>query len=796
MDEGLTFGPWVRQRRRSLDLTQKELAEAAGCAVITVRKMEGGEFKPSKMLARSLAEALDISPDEVDNFIAFARGTVDSTLADETARARSRPWSTSGQVSSNLPLLLKPLIGREHDMGAVRGLLSRPEVRLVTISGPPGVGKTSLAIKIAHEMRPLFHGGCFFVELADIQEAKDVPRAIAKALQMKPSTGRPVLEQLLSFLLEKELLLLLDNFEHVLTAASSVFTMLQGCAGLKIVATSRTSLQLTLENQYPLSPLLLPHPNRQIKLEEMEEYPSVKLFVSRAKAVNPGFHLSEHNVADIIAICHRLDGLPLAIDLAVTKTKGLSPAELLSRMDEFISLRVELMDLPQRQRSLQLAIDWSYDLLSELEKAVFVGMAVFSGGCSLTAAEAVFNCAYDIHVVETLTTLLDNNLLFREKKTGYSRHTRITMLKTIRDYAQLKFNQSDFKERVQECHANFYLDLVREARSELRGPDQILWLDRLEREHLNLRCAILWALEAGKITIALGLTSALARYWELRSHLEEGRSLLENAIDKSKQMDLDLSQKSLLAMALRGVSAIAQNQGDLVQANRWGQESLSIWQNLGDNEGEAGTYHTLGLVAQGQKKLEQAKEYHWACLHLSQQLGDEIRIYISLYNLAEIASWEHDYELAEQLHQESLVLKEKHGDLWSISWSKFCLAKLAGYRGEWQKAAELHQESLQLRQQLGDKEAMAESLVGFAYLATKTGAISKAARLLGGAYKLLEVSGGAFSPHVTELYQHNLAAIESASDSDNLSACIQEGQSMSTAAVISHALEPIFHSED
>jgi predicted ATPase/DNA-binding XRE family transcriptional regulator len=792
VDEGLTFGSWLRQQRRVLDLTQKELAAEAGCAVITVRKMEAGELKPSKSLAGSLAGALGIKSGEVEAFVDFARSETGLLAADRTSEAGPRPWLPKGLSEMPLPAPLKKLIGREHDLAAVRSLLSRPEVRLVTIAGPPGVGKTSLAVDLAHELFSSYRDGCFYVELADIQEAASVLQAIAAELGVQPAARRPVLEQLRAFLHEKQMLLVLDNCEHVLAAAPMIYQLLQGCPELNVLTTSRASLQLLVENQYPLSPLLLPDPDRRQTILELAEYPSIDLFVSRARAAQPDFRLSEANAATISAICRRLDGLPLAIELAASKTKLLSTAELMSRLEaSSTALKAEFRDLPQRQRSLQVTLDWSYELLTDQEKAVFACMAAFSGGCSLAAAEAVGGASLNFQVAEFLEALIDKCLLVRMRKAARSSH-RISMLKTIREYAVSRLTQSGFMERVQAHHAAYYLKLAGEAESELRGPDQILWLDRLKREHLNLRSAISWALTSGDVETALGLAGSLARYWELHSHLEEGRSLLEKAMAQSEHLEagraLSNTHMRLRAKALRGASALAQNQGDWDQANRWGLESLRLWRTLGDRKGEAGVLHTLGLVAQGRQQLGQAQEYHQACLHLAQQLEDEVRIYISLYNLAEVASRQHDYELAEQLHRESLALKEQHGDSWSISWSKFCLAKLAGYRGDWQEAAQLQRECIQLRQQLGDKEAVAESLVGFAHIASQTDSPQRAARLLGGADKLLEASGGVLSPHAIELYQQSLSAVNTTLDKEAMATCLEEGRSWSIASIISYAV--------
>lgn len=793
MDEELTFAKWLRQQRRVLDLTQKELAEAASCAPITVRKMEAGELRPSKMLARSLAGVLEIPLDEVEAFIAFARSDNNPLGANIVPKDSPRPWLAAEQKAINFPAPPTLLIGRDHDRSAIRGLFSQPEVRLVTIVGPPGVGKTSLAISLAHELHTLYKDGCTFVELADLQEVSSVPQAIAAAFNLRPSAGWPLVEQLRMSLREQEMILVLDNFEHLLAAASSIFSLLQGCPRLKILATSRASLQLTLEYQYPLYPLLLPPSDHHQTANKLAEYPAIALFISRAKMMQPDFVLSEDNAADVAAICRRLDGLPLAIELAVTKIGLMPPAQLLSQLEEHSSsLHARFVDLPQRQRSLKIAINWSYELLTDREKTVFASMAVFKGGCTLAAAGAVIGGVFDTQVADILTSLFDKNLLVRKKRAASSIYPRITMFKTIYDFALSKLAESSFKEEVKERHAVYFLDLAQSAESELRGPNQIMWLDRLESEHQNFREAIRWALETGRIEVALGLTGALARYWELRSHLEEGQSLLKKAVAESDRLGaraaLSRSHKTVLAKALRGASALAQNQGHLDQANRWGQESLALWRALGDKNGEAGTLHTLGLVAQGQQDLRKATEYHQACLHLSQELQDEVRTYTSLYNLAEIAFSQLDYDLAERLHLESLALKEKHGDLWSISWSQFCLGKLAAFRGDGETAVRLYRESFQLRQQLGDKEAMAESLIGFAHVAQNRGFLTEAACLLGGADKLLEASGGALSPQATELYQRSLVAVERVLDSESLSVCFREGRSISIEANVSNIL--------
>ncbi len=417
MDAELEFGKWLRSRRRALDLTQQELADEVACSVVTIRKMESGDRRPSRQLAGRLGEKLGVPTGELDAFITFARATAAAGQPEPLLQETSLPWQDGANGAVMLPAALTPLLGRSQDLAAVRNQLSRLDVRLVTIIGPPGVGKTRLSMAVAGELAPAFADGAAFVELASIDDVDLVPNALARTVGVKESGDLTIEEGLKAYLRQKQMLLVLDNFEHLLPAAPRVAELLRACPRLKMLATSRAALQIRGESRYPLQPLLLPDLSRLPPAEEMIRYPSVALFVARAEAIDPSFRLTQENAPAVAGICVRLDGLPLAIELAAARIGLLSPSQLLARLDEGLSLLAAgPRDVHDRQQTLRAAINWSYELLDEEKQRLLSQLAVFAGGCTLVAAEAVIaNEKGTNNVLDGIALLKNNSLLVRRQ---------------------------------------------------------------------------------------------------------------------------------------------------------------------------------------------------------------------------------------------------------------------------------------------------------------------------------------------------------------------------------------------
>lgn len=811
METETTFGDWLRRRRRALDLTREALARQVGYSAATLRKIEAGERRPSRQMAARLAECLAIPTEEQDAFITFARTEPYTTPAPAPPPvvADPLPWHTPRQRSVNLPVPLTRLLGREQTVAAARNYLLGDEARLLTLVGPPGIGKTRLSLQLAADLAGAFDDGISFVALAPLTDANLVTVTIAHTLGLKESGGQPLLTHLINFLRDKRMLLVLDNFEQLLEAAPLVVQLLQACPGLKILITSRTALQVWGEWQVPLPPLLLPSLNRLPPLETLIDYPAIALFVERAQAVNPEFALTEANAATVAAMCAHLDGLPLAIELAAAWSKLLAPAELLDRLNNRLALLTGgPLDLPARHRTLRAAIASSYELLEPWEQCLLARLSVFSDGCTLAAAEAV--CAHvdedggeqaDVQpaqVLVGLAALVNKSLLGQQEQVGGQ--SRFAMLETILEFALAELVERGELEALRRRHLSYYVALAEAAEPELRGPHQIARSQQLEDEHNNLRAALGWALERQETEMALRLGGALWRFWELHAHLSEGRKWLADALAQNdKQIRtqggiLNPSYLAARAKVLNGAGKLANNQGDSATAQALGEASLALWQELGPagEQGRISTLNSLGLIAQSQGDLGRARELHTTCLNLSRALDDRVGIYLALYNLAEVAVAQRDPEQAVQLHEESLALKEAQGDTWSIAWSLASLALLAVNQSNFARAAALYQESLKLRWQFGDKWGLAESLAGLAGVASETGQPEQAARLFAAVQALLDAISASLSPLAQAYFERQLAATRAHLSEATFKALWTEGQERPLEQVIHETLSPDF----
>src|SRR5829696_7639284 len=450
------------------------------------------------------------------------------------------PLKTLDARMNNLPAQPTPLVGRERELGEVRDLLRAEGVRLLTLTGPGGIGKTRLGLQVGAELLDEFEDGVFFVALATITEPALVPSAIAEALGVVEAADQPLEESLKGYLRPKELLLLMDNFEQVLGGAPLVGELLSACPELKVLATSRSVLRVYGEQEYPVPSLELPRPGGGglPALEALSQYESVRLFIERAKAAKPDFEVTNESVPAVAEICVRLDGLPLAIELAAARIKLLTPSAMLHRLGSRLKLlRGGSRDLPERQRTLRGTIEWSFALLEAGEQLLFARLAVFSGGRTLEAIEAVCEAEGDLpmEALEGVSSLLDKSLLRQEE--GPEGEPRFVMLETIHEFARERLQASGEGEEVRRVHAEYFLGLAEGAEPELRGAQQLACLERLEAEHDNMRAALTWSLENEPET-ALRLAGALARFWEMRSDISEGSRWLEAALRQSDRAEV------------------------------------------------------------------------------------------------------------------------------------------------------------------------------------------------------------------------------------------------------------------
>ncbi|HEY6407500.1 MAG TPA: adenylate/guanylate cyclase domain-containing protein, partial [Ktedonobacteraceae bacterium] len=486
---------------------------------------------------------------DLEQPIALSQAVIAGLLADFP------PLKTRGLRSHNLPAQPTPLIGREHEVATNRQLLRREEVRLVTLTGPGGTGKTRLGLQIASELRNVFADGVYFVSLAPISDPMLVMPTIAQALGIRDRVelGQPLSARLAEVLQQKQVLLLLDNFEQVIGAASQVADLLASCPQLKVLVTSREVLHVRAEHEFAVPPLELPDLAHLPEPAALARFPSVALFLQRAQAANPDFQLNATNARIVAAICVRLDGLPLAIELAAARMKLLSPQKLLARLSRRLAILTGgARDLPARQQTLRNTIEWSYHLLTAWEQRLFRRLSVFVGGCTLQAAEAVCTVPDDGagQVLDGIASLVDKSLLKRLEQTGEgSEEPRLLMLETIREYGLEALTTSGEEQAARQAHADYFLLLAEEAEPALKGPLLVEWLERLEQEHDNLRAALRWAVEGGRADLALRVGVALERFWVVRGHRNEGLAFLERALVAEAEIATDLRAKALLAAA-------------------------------------------------------------------------------------------------------------------------------------------------------------------------------------------------------------------------------------------------------
>ncbi len=589
----ITFGQWLKRRRQGLGLTQAELARRAGYAQVTLRKVESDDLRPSDVMTRRLAAELDVPLAEREAFLRFARRMPD----DEDTDARARPWSVPPMPAwSRLPLSPTAMIGRADEVAAIQEYLLRGGTRLVTLTGPGGVGKTTLALETvaalfsdAHDgdVERAFRDGVCFVPLATVSDPRLVLDTIAHALRLHETGGRPPLDTLRENLRERRLLLVLDNFEHLIAAAPLLAALLQDCPGLKALVTSREMLHLRGEKEWVVEPLAVPLSAPPTRLDELLDYDGVRLFVMRAQDARHSFALTHENAAAVAEICRRLDGLPLALELAASRIKMLPPQEILTRLtDRLAFLTQGARDLPDRHQTLRATIDWSYNLLDEQERTLFRRLSVFAGGWTLDAFEAVCNAdgALGGRIFEYLTSLADKSLV--RQSHGRDSQPRFSLLETIREYAAERLMASGEADMLRDQWARHFVVFAESAAPRLAGPAQLEWLDRVEGEIENLRAVLSWTLADDaefRRLLGLRLAAALWRFWGTRSLAGEGPRWFAAALSAVSPS----ADPALYARALLGASAVAMRHDSHATAIECARRAIDLCAELEDERGRA-----------------------------------------------------------------------------------------------------------------------------------------------------------------------------------------------------------------
>lgn len=701
----------------------------------------------------------------------------------QASAAAERPSGGDTVKPHNLPAQSTPFIGREEEVKAARKLIGSQDVRLVTLTGPGGTGKTRLGLKLSADLLDSFPDGVFFVALAEITEINNVIPRIAQVLGARESSGRPLIETLKDYLQDKTMLLFLDNLEQVIAAAPLIAELLAAAPGLKILVTSRTVMQLRGEHEFAVPPLKTLDPLDLPALARLVDNESIRLFVERAQAANPRFDLTEANAPAVAQICRRLDGLPLAIELAAARTKILPPQALLERLSSrFTVLTGGARDLPARQQTLLNTLEWSHSLLRKEEQTLFARLGVFAGGFTLDVAEAVCNADGSLDVLECVTNLMNNSLLRQEE--GLKGEPRFRMLETMREYALGQLKKLGEMAAMQRAHAGFYIQkLAQEAGPNFFTADSVYWLDWLEKEHDNVQEALAWSQglpEFGEMLCAISIY--LSWFWYRRGYYNEGRIWAEQLLASPIAQGPRLSR----AMALSSNGMLAIWRGDLPTALTRNQESVALWQHLEDEHGLPLGLLGLGIVhinmghdAAAHPLLKEAQElfekignryfYATTMIHLGNvslglgkpsealgwlekaypityELGDKWQISFALNNLGEVARVQGDYARARHYYEESEALLRSMGDKGDLARLVHNLGCVALHEGDAQKAETQFNESMGIFRKLGNKRGIAECLASLAGLNAASGRPQPAARLLGAAEAMLESIGGAWWP--------------------------------------------------
>jgi predicted ATPase/class 3 adenylate cyclase len=679
------------------------------------------------------------------------------------------PLITLDQWPNNLPRQQTPLIGREAEIASTcRTIRENPIRRLFTLLGEGGIGKTRLAIQVAAEMVQDFEDGAYFVALDTIPIRAANPlelviSEIARIFNLKEEGGQTLLNILKQYLKAKNLLLILDNFEHVLPASVVVLDLLRAAPTLKIIATSRVKLGIQGEQVIEIDPLDAPCPTAARERDPQKPlttYSAVALFIDRALAVKQDFNVTNATTSAIADICCRVDKLPLAIELVAAQADSFSIQSLRSQLNEMLDSGGP--DRPDRHKTLQRCIQWSYDLLTDDAVTLFPFMSVFQGGCTLETLMALFSDNTGLPrlaVIKAVKTLTDFRLTQLDETSSTARYT---MLQTVQDFAGklLQASGSDTVDRLYSAFIEHFLDLAEQADGKLRGSDQKEGLDRLEAEHANIRVALRWAIDHNKSEQSLRLSHALSRFWETRGYLTEGRTwlgqvlqlntststhkaeaildlgwlvLLQGGISEAQaqfQSGLKMSQQldyvSGIAAGWICLGIVADSQGDYAKALDYYQRSLTLHEELGDKSGIAACLGNLGNVAGNQGDYAKALDYYQRSLTLREELGDKSGIALCLGNLGIVANSQGDYAKALDYHQRSLTLREELGDKSGIAACLGNLGIVADSQGDYAKALDYHQRSLTLREELGDKSGIAACLIGLGNVADSQGDYAKA----------------------------------------------------------------------
>ena len=702
---------------------------------------------------------------------------IEAADAKSASRIPERP-------PNNLPLELSSFVGREKELAEVKRLLE--DSRLLTLTGSGGCGKTRLALAAAGELSEGFEDGAWLVELAPLADPSLVAQAVAATLGVREQPGRPMTETLSDHLRSRELLLVLDNCEHLIEACAELAeALLRFCPGLCVLATSREALGITGEVAWPVPSLSLPDLRRLPDIGSLPHYESARLFVERAVAVRPDFVLTEQNASAVAQVCYRLDGIPLAIELAAARAKVLTVEEVADRLDDsFGLLSAGGRTVMPRQRTLHATMDWSHDLLLEEERILFRRLSVFAGGFTLGAAEWV--CAGEAlergGVLESLSHLVDKSLVVAQEEGGEARYR---LLKLVRQYGTEKLGESGETGQVSKRHAAFFLGLAERVEPELNGPEQVGRLDELERENGNLRIVMSWALSEGEVGTAARLGWALRRFWLLRAHQGEGRRWMEALLER----DIPPYPRSRIVML---AALMSHAQGDYQACEVYAPEALALSRHANDEPCAAYALSLLGLAAMHRGEVEAAMARFEESLQLLRRSGEEQTVPLVHVWLGNASLVQGDSEHATRMFEEALTLARRRGDRLATNIALYNLAQLALVEADHRSAARMLKEGLTFSWQMGDLANLSYFLEALVVVASARGEAERSARMLGAAEGSMEEAGAPVYKYYTPdraLYDSALANAHSHLDEAAWTTAWTEGRAMTTEQAVEYALE-------
>jgi predicted ATPase/transcriptional regulator with XRE-family HTH domain len=777
-----SFGELLRQVRSAASLSQEELAQRSGLSVRGISDLErGARSAPRLETVRMLADALGVGQDDRSALLAAAR----PALLGGAGADHVRPALPS------VPTPLTRLIGREVEIGALRTILQRDDVRFVTLTGAGGTGKTRLAIAVAAEMGDAFPDGVVFVDLSPLTDPTLVVPTIATSLGVREVVDQSLSETLSSFLTSKQLLLVLDNCERILAAAPDITTLLAACPGLSVLATSREPLHVRGEREFPVPPLPLPATTPLLELGQFASAPAIALFVERAEESQPEFTMTTENMAAVAAICRRLDGLPLAIELAAARVKVLPPQALLVRLEHRLPLLTGGgRDLPARQRTMRDAIAWSYDLLSPDEQALFRRLAVFAGGFTLASAEAVAAADGRLAVLDGLVALVEQSLV--RQMPGAGAEPRYQMLETVREFGLERLVSSGDADDARQRHAEHFLRVS----ADLMQASTILMdhasLMRVVAEHDNVRLALVWYDQHGEIDALLQLSSLLYGLWFSRGLYREGVQWVDRALERSQRVP-----SSTLIRALDGAGTLAIFQGDYVRATSFIEEGLALAQVLGDPSlmSEALTY--AAFLAYRHRAFARAEELLAEARHILAGSAESepgalpfltLGGVVPFFHIGDLALVQGQFAQAATEYEEAIALFQAAGSETGLRDMQAGLAAVRYLTGDVPQAAALYGESLQQSHAMAFWPLVVSSLLGLAGIAIEVGDPVGGARLLGAAEGIASSLGAVMYTRDYPVHDRVLATVRLALDEQRFANVRETGRALSIEVAIAEAL--------